>query len=127
MDQITHDVRRNQWLSIITSCQSRPEGITAKQWLADNGISNKTYYYWLRKFRNEAYELMCSNHSADVPGKSGGSFAEISINTRQQESVLPFSFSPDAVIRSGDHMIAVSNSASDSLIRSIMEVLDHAR
>ena len=55
MDQITHDVRSSQWLKIITQCQNRPEGTTAKQWMADNGISEKSYYYWLRKFRNEYY------------------------------------------------------------------------
>ena len=126
MDQITHDIRRNQWLSIVTACQSRPEGTTAKQWLVDNGISDKAYYYWLRKFRNEAYEHMSSDHNTNIPIRSGNSFAEISINARHQENVLPFSFSPDAVIRSGDHMIALSNSASDSLVRSIMEVLNHA-
>lgn len=47
MDQITHDVRSPQWLEIITQCQNRPEGTTAKQWMADNGISEKSYYYWL--------------------------------------------------------------------------------
>ena len=55
MDQITHDVRRNSWLKIIEQCQARPENITVKQWLADNGIKDKAYYYWLRKFRKEAY------------------------------------------------------------------------
>ena len=30
--------------------------MTVKQWLADNGIKEKSYYYWLRKFRKEAYD-----------------------------------------------------------------------
>ena len=58
MDQITHDVRSSQWLEIITQCQNRPEGTTARQWMADNGISEKSYYYWLRKFRKQAYSQM---------------------------------------------------------------------
>ena len=58
MDQITHDVRGSQWLEIITQCQNRPEGTTAKQWMADNGINEKSYYYWLRKFRKQAYSQM---------------------------------------------------------------------
>ena len=53
MDQSTHDVRRNNWLNIIEQCQQRPENMTVKQWLADNGIKEKSYYYWLRKFRKE--------------------------------------------------------------------------
>ena len=48
MDQSTHDVRRTNWLNIIEECQQRPENMTVKQWLADNGIKEKSYYYWLR-------------------------------------------------------------------------------
>ena len=55
MDQITTDVRTADWVSIIKQCQNRPEGQTAKQWLEENGISSKKYYYWLRKIRNQVY------------------------------------------------------------------------
>lgn len=33
-------------LVIIEECISRPEGLSAKQWLAGKGIPEKTYYYW---------------------------------------------------------------------------------
>lgn len=56
MDQSTHDVRRASWFNIITECQQRPAGVSAKQWLADNGVKEKAYYYWLRKLRREACE-----------------------------------------------------------------------
>ena len=55
MDQSTHDVRRANWLNIVNQCQGRPVGMSAKQWLEENGIKEKAYYYWLRKFRREAY------------------------------------------------------------------------
>lgn len=58
MDQTTHDVRRANWLTVVTQCQGRPEGVSAKRWLSDNGVNEKSYYYWLRKFRKEAYEQM---------------------------------------------------------------------
>ena len=60
MDQTTHEVRRKQWLSIITECQARPEGTTVREWLSENNIKEKAYYYWLRKFRKEAYEKLPS-------------------------------------------------------------------
>ena len=44
MDQLTHSVRRSNWINIIQQCQDRPAGITAKQWLAENGISERSYY-----------------------------------------------------------------------------------
>ena len=55
MDQITTEERMADWVSIIKQCQNRPEGQTAKQWLEENGISSKKYYYWLRKIRNPVY------------------------------------------------------------------------
>ena len=50
MDQITHNVRRNQWLNIVNACQSRTDNSTVREWLKANGIAYKSYYYWLRKF-----------------------------------------------------------------------------
>ena len=44
MDQSTHDVRRTNWLNIIEQCQQRPENMTVKQWLADNGIKEKSSF-----------------------------------------------------------------------------------
>ena len=38
MDQSTHDVRMTNWLNIISQCQNRPAGISAKQWLAENDL-----------------------------------------------------------------------------------------
>lgn len=58
MDQSTHDVRRTNWLNIINQCQNRPADMSVKQWLAENDIKEKAYYYWLRKFRKEACDQM---------------------------------------------------------------------
>ena len=58
MDQSIHDVRRSNWLNIVNECQQRPANMTVKLWLADNGIKEKSYYYWLRKSRKEAYGQM---------------------------------------------------------------------
>ena len=38
MDKTTHQVRSANWKSLIEQCQARPEGQTAKQWLADNNV-----------------------------------------------------------------------------------------
>lgn len=41
--------------AVIEQCSLRPEGQTIKQWLADNGINEKTYYYWQRRIRKEVF------------------------------------------------------------------------
>ena len=63
MDKSTNEVRTLSWAAIIEQCQARPEGQSAKQWLKVNGISEKQYYYWLRKLRKQAYEQSLSNNS----------------------------------------------------------------
>ena len=55
MDQSTHEIRLANWMQIINNCQNRPKEQTTKQWLAENQISEKQYYYWLRKVRKQAY------------------------------------------------------------------------
>ena len=60
MDQITHEVRLAQWAEIIRNCQLRPEGQTTQDWLAENGINIKTYYYWQRRVRKELYDQTTS-------------------------------------------------------------------
>ena len=108
MDQSTHEIRRRNWMNIINQCKNRPADITAKQWLADNGISDKSYYYWLRKIRLEAYEQLnvpAVTQSAEV------SFAEIPLPTNEDhssdwnESVS----TPVAVIKCGNLSIGLSN------------------
>ena len=33
MDQRTHEVRLQHWKNIVSQCQLRPQGQTAKQWM----------------------------------------------------------------------------------------------
>ncbi|MDR1550191.1 MAG: IS66 family insertion sequence element accessory protein TnpB, partial [Hungatella sp.] len=60
MDTITHEVRESHWKSVIEQCQQRPEGISGRSWMQENGISEKSYNYWLRKMRQKAYEQITS-------------------------------------------------------------------
>ena len=132
MDQITHDVRSSQWLEIITQCQNRPEGTTAKQWMADNGISEKSYYYWLRKFRKQAYTQMTETPTAISAGNEI-SFAEVSIPPEQTANVAAFSsessveaIRPVAVIKNANISIALTNEISEGLLSRILLEVDHA-
>ena len=61
MDQSTTNIRLASWKTTIESCQARPEGMSVRQWLAENQIPEKQYYYWQRKVRRLAYdEISCS-------------------------------------------------------------------
>ena len=125
MDQLTHTVRRSNWIKIIRQCQDRPAGTTAKQWLVENDISEKSYYYWLRKFRKEAYEQM---QMPPATSSSEITFAEISVPlSRQEEPIHSFQEQPPvAIIKNGALSIAISNNISEALLDRIFQVIRHA-
>jgi len=123
MDQITHDIRRQNWLNIVNACQNRPEGINAHQWLADNGIKEKAYYYWLRKFRREAAnenQLSVVNTSSEV------SFVEMPLSTLNMNGSAVVSTSSVATIIKNGMTVEISNSISEQLLSVLIREVFHA-
>ena len=128
MDKTTYQVRSANWKAVIEQCQARPEGQTAKKWLADNNVSEKQYYYWLRKFRKEAFDEMkspfpaaalpASDTSRSVPAVS---YAEFST-----EGILEREKSPAIVIRTSKSTIEISSEVSDKVVIQLMKAVAHA-
>lgn len=129
MDQSTHTVRSSRWKDIILSCQNRPAGMNAKQWMAENQVSENAYYYWQRKFRSEAYEQM--NTASILPAVQDNyevSFAEVRMpETRKLVSdTIPENISPTAIIKTSTMTIALSNDISENLLSRILKEVSHA-
>lgn len=126
MDQLTHTVRRSNWINIIRQCQDRPAGTTAKQWLAENDISEKSYYYWLRKIRREVCE---QEGLQEATTSSALSFVEIPVKTALDTTpvpTVPAAMTPVAVIRSGRLTLELSNDISESLLCRLLQEVLHA-
>ena len=59
MDQVSiakSELRFQQWTKLVAECQSSQ--MTVKAWCELNNINIKTYYYWLRKIRTAATEVL---------------------------------------------------------------------
>lgn len=79
MDQCTHEVRAEYWRNIIKACGQRTAGQSAKKWMDENELCEQSYYYWQRKFRQQAYDQMKEKETLpSVTEKAEVSFAEIS-------------------------------------------------
>lgn len=52
--QVRNAYRMEQWRKIIEDCQK--SGLSNKMYCQQQGISEKTYYYWLRKVRTAVVE-----------------------------------------------------------------------
>lgn len=130
MDQITHSVRHSMWKDIILQCQNRPTGMPAKKWMQENQISEKSYYYWQRKFRNEIFSQKVSSSIAlpALQEHAAVSFAELPMT---KEKIAPPEnlgevMHPSAVIKTATLTIALSNDISDSLLSRILQEVSHA-
>ncbi|MCQ2511308.1 MAG: IS66 family insertion sequence element accessory protein TnpB [Lachnospiraceae bacterium] len=134
MDECTHNVRAEYWKDIIAQCQQRPSDQSAKQWLDQNGIREQSYYYWQRKFRQQAFDQM--NISSDllpaVKETEKTDFVEISfpLNGKTESSAtVPASsmHAPVAMIQTSAFSLAFTNDISEKLLVVILnEVSTHA-
>ena len=124
MDKTTHQVRLAQWTRIIEECNQRPSGMTAKQWLADNNISDKSYYYWQRRIRNKI-----ANATSVTSNDNEITFADITNPSFSNSSEYHYAdgFTADAIIKCGNSVIALSNSVSNAMLSKILEVVAYAR
>lgn len=124
MDKGTHDVRYEGWIKIIQECMERPDGMSAKQWLIENNVNEKQYYYWLRKFRKDS--LHKNEPSNEV------SFVEVSMpyaevipmeNTMEMPVIQQKSA---AILRKGNLTIEITNDISEHLLARLLQEVVHA-
>lgn len=119
MDKITHQVRAEHWTKILNECMN--SGMSKTAWCRANGISEKQFFYWQRILRREAYEasqnpsLPAVTQTEQLTGvQQSISFAEIMLPAAPSDASTVFH--PDLVIRKGNLIMEISNSASAELL-----------
>ena len=125
MDPSTNSIRLAHWKTIIESCQARPEGISARQWLADNKVPEKQYYYWLRKVRRIACGEMTNSLPAFSGSRSVVAFAEIPVPAKDTSENNPSSL-PAVTIRTRESTIEISTMVPDTLLVRLVKEVAHA-
>ena len=133
MDQCTHEVRKQHWKNIITQCNQRPEGQTAKQWLDAHDICEQTYYRWQRLIRREIFaQTALASRALPAIENTEVAFAEIPIPAQAAAIQPTDSFPterptvPAVVIRTAACTIEVSNTVSGALLATILQEVTHA-
>ena len=119
MDKITHKVRCEQWTNIIKECLT--SGMSKTTWCREDGISDKSFFYWQRILREEPYLSTLENtltpavKENSVPTTTD--FVEIKMTDHTSSSASPFK--PDVVIRRGSVSIEISNKATEELLNKV--------
>ena len=126
MDKITHQVRAEHWTRILNECMN--SGMSKTAWCRVNGISEKQFFYWQRILRRETYEAsqnpalpVAETEQLSAVQKTV-SFAEIKLPVVSPDASSVFH--PDLVIRKGNLVLEISNSASAELLSRIGGILD---
>lgn len=122
MDQTTHEVRLANWQPIIEQCQARPKGQTARQWLAENNIPEKQYYYWLRRVRKA---VLCKEQAA-TPTADNKQLPSVSFVELSAPDLLPGKEVPAVTIKTKKSTIEISTSVSDALMIELVKAVSHA-
>ena len=68
MDKLTvasHEAKLSLRIERIKNCKA--SGLLVKDWCRQNGLSDKTYYYWMRKIKKEAFDSIQEQHVFSVP------------------------------------------------------------
>lgn len=70
--------------------------MTAKQWLDENNICEQTYYHWLKRIRQETYELATNSANTSCVKTMHGEqkkkelFAAVEKSSKSYEEIMEF-------------------------------------
>lgn len=96
--------------------------------ILENKDKEKSYYYWLRKFRKESYDQMQLPVTTENPAEI--SFVEIAAPVTSEKTIQTREFSSasnaTAVVRNGDIILEISNDVSDAVLSRLLKEVVHA-
>ena len=120
MDKVTHQVRCEQWTKIINECLA--SGMNKTAWCKANGLSDKSFFYWQRILRNEAYAA-AKHLPVPIEAKKETLVTFVELKPTTTPAITHGEFQPDIIIRKKDLVIEVSNNASAELLKHLGGIL----
>lgn len=120
--EITRQYRLNQWTEIIRECRSSGQKISV--WCAENNISTKSYYYWLKLVRTAACESLpplSSGRQQIVPVKMPAPLIASEPTLAVQDNASHI------ILRVGTFTVELHNGAAADLIENTLKALANVR
>lgn len=119
MDKLTtasHDYKLTLWINRIKEC--RTSGLTVSRWCEQNNIGIKNYYYWMRKIKREAFDVLPAERKEIT---SSAADSAVSVFSKINLSADNTTMSTAAVtIQLNGIVIDVQDGASETVIRNTL-------
>ena len=127
MDQRTSEIRLAQWKQIVL--EGNQASVSKREWCRQNGISEKSFFYWQRKIRLKALDAR-ETSSAIVPvppaDSSRPGFVELPFLSRTANEKSDTNILPDLMIQVNDCKVFVTASIQESTLQTVMKVIRNA-
>ena len=127
MDQRTSEIRLAQWEQIVL--EGNQASVTKREWCRQNGISEKSFFYWQRKIRLKALEAK-NTASAIVPVTAADSsrptFVELPFPDGPDDKKPDTNVLPEVIIQVNGCKVFVTASVQESTLQTVMKVIRNA-
>lgn len=116
MNQLTiasHNHKRQLWIERIKECRASNQTVTA--WCAENDVSIKSYYYWMRKIKVETFEALPVERKAKLLSpKQYPAFTQVALpqKTRIDTCAIKLHFN--------DYVLEIQNGADSQIIEDTL-------
>ena len=127
MDQRASEIRLAQWEQIVL--EGNQASVTKREWCRQNGISEKSFFYWQRKIRLKALGAK-NTASAIVPVPAADSsrptFVELPFPDGPDDKKPDTNVLPEVMIQVNGCKVFVTASVQESTLQTVMKVIRNA-
>ncbi len=129
MDHTAAAIRRAQWEQIVLEANN--SAIPKSAWCKQNGIKEKAFYYWQRKFRREAAASAESAAVCAVPAAKSA-FVELTVPEAPAEPLASVKepslrkFIPEILLQVGDCRLFITGAVKKQTLNTVMQVIRNA-
>lgn len=116
---VTHSQKLSLCIKRIGECRASNQKVS--DWCTAHDVSIKSYYYWFRKIKREAFDAIPAERKPKVPTVSSqpSMFAEV------PQTTADFSSSTAVIIRLGNTTLEIQNGADQETIEHTLRTIRH--
>ena len=108
--KVTNEYRTHQWMSIVKECHDSRMSVRA--WCKEQGVNEKSFYYWQQKFRKAACSELEKNQETGIAPIN---WTKLATAVQTPEATLSVEINGCRVI--------VSNATAPELLTKVCSVL----